>query len=116
MTRRDKIHEGVSKVLKENFKSVRRMTLDFRGSITRQAFGPFFEGVDGYNIFLFLNSFMFHIHFAQFWRNFLRCSRGVGIFPGFNGGVLELSRVLNTPWVLRLLFLGVKTVLLRGCH
>ena len=38
-----------------------------------------FEGV-GENVFLFLKFVMFQIHFAQLWRNFLGCSRDVGIF------------------------------------
>ena len=53
---------------------------------------PFLEGVIVNMCFLFLNFFMFQIHFAQYWRNFLGCFEGVehatifdALFPGCHG-------------------------------
>ena len=111
VTRRDKIHEGISRVLREifgvlagclsKFQSVWRKILDYRGCRIRHNFWPIFEGVSENSLFFLIFFLMFQIHFAQWWRNFLGWSRGVGIFPRCRWDVLELSRVLNTSWFLR---------------
>ena len=80
--------------------------LDYRGCRTRHDYWSFYWGCWWEYVLLLLNFFMFQIHFAQCWRNFLGCSRGVGIFLVLTWDVLELSRVLNTPWF----FQGVNTV------
>ena len=106
VARRDKIHEDVSRVLRVLRVIVKVpacLKNDLRFSrVWNTIFGPFLSVL----VIICLPISVFPKSFYAVLNN----------FPGCSWGIFELLRVLNTPRFLRLLFQGVNTVLVRGCH